>query len=364
MMVFSVPNQTKAPKQILKIENLSISFEKSKNEIQAVRNINIEIAKNETVTLVGESGSGKTVTALTVTQLLPYPTTKHPSKSIKFNGKELMGTTEENLQKIQNDRIGMIFQKPMTSLNPLHTLEKQIGEILLLHKGLNKANAQEQITDLFQQIGLPNAKNLMQSFPHQLSSGQRQRAMIAMSLANDPNLLIADEPTTALDVTVQTQILALLKSLQISRQMSVLLITHNLSIVRKFANNVYMMTNERIVEKGLTPLIFKNPQHSYTQHLLESEPKVKKSTVSQNSRIVLKSENLKVWFPIKHGVLRRLTGYVKTIDGVSIQIREGHTLNIIDESGSGKTTLALGLLRLEKSQKSIVFLGDHLENKK
>ncbi|MEE2955764.1 MAG: ABC transporter ATP-binding protein [Pseudomonadota bacterium] len=363
-MVFSAPDQTKAPEQILKIENLSISFGEGKNEIQAVRGINIEIGRGETVALVGESGSGKTVTALAVTQLLPYPTAKHPSGSIKFNGKELMGTTEENLQKIRGDRIGMIFQEPMTSLNPLHTLEKQIGEVLLLHKGLNKANAQEQILDLLQQVGLPNAKNLMQSFPHQLSGGQRQRAMIAMSLANDPDLLIADEPTTALDVTVQAQILALLKSLQISRQMSVLLITHDLSIVRKFANNVYVMTNGRIVEKGLTPLIFKNPQHSYTQHLLESEPKGKKSPVSQNSRIVLKSENLKIWFPIRRGVLRRLTGYVKAVDGVSIQIREGHTLGIVGESGSGKTTLALGLLRLEKSQGSIVFLGDHLEDKK
>ena len=363
-MVFSAPNQPNTSEPILKIENLSVSFGEDKNEIQAVRGVNIEIAKGETVALVGESGSGKTVTALAVTQLLPYPKANHPSGSIKFNGKELMGITEENLRKIRGNRIGMIFQEPMTSLNPLHTLEKQIGEVLLLHKGLSRSNAQEQILDLLQQVGLPNAENLMQSFPHQLSGGQRQRAMIAMSLANDPDLLIADEPTTALDVTVQAQILALLKSLQISRQMSVLLITHDLTIVRKFANKVYVMTNGRIVENGPTSLIFKKPQHSYTQHLLESEPKGKKSTTSQNSAIVLKSENLKIWFPVKRGVLRRLTGYVKAVDGVSVQIREGHTLGVVGESGSGKTTLALGLLRLEKSQGPIVFLGEPLQGKK
>ena len=363
-MVFSAPNQPNTSEPILKIENLSVSFGEDKNEIQAVRGVNIEIAKGETVALVGESGSGKTVTALAVTQLLPYPKANHPSGSIKFNGKELMGITEENLRKIRGNRIGMIFQEPMTSLNPLHTLEKQIGEVLLLHKGLSRSNAQEQILDLLQQVGLPNAENLMQSFPHQLSGGQRQRAMIAMSLANDPDLLIADEPTTALDVTVQAQILALLKNLQISRQMSVLLITHDLTIVRKFANKVYVMTNGRIVENGPTSLIFKKPQHSYTQHLLESEPKGKKSTTSQNSAIVLKSENLKIWFPVKRGVLRRLTGYVKAVDGVSVQIREGHTLGVVGESGSGKTTLALGLLRLEKSQGPILFLGEHLQGKK
>jgi len=363
-MVFSAPNQPNTSEPILKIENLSVSFGEDKNEIQAVRGVNIEIAKGETVALVGESGSGKTVTALAVTQLLPYPKANHPSGSIKFNGKELMGITEENLRKIRGNRIGMIFQEPMTSLNPLHTLEKQIGEVLLLHKGLSRSNAQEQILDLLQQVGLPNAENLMQSFPHQLSGGQRQRAMIAMSLANDPDLLIADEPTTALDVTVQAQILALLKSLQISRQMSVLLITHDLTIVRKFANKVYVMTNGRIVENGPTSLIFKKPQHSYTQHLLESEPKGKKSTTSQNSAIVLKSENLKIWFPVKRGVLRRLTGYVKAVDGVSVQIREGHTLGVVGESGSGKSTLALGLLRLEKSQGPIVFLGEPLQGKK
>ena len=363
-MVFSAPNQPNTSEPILKIENLSVSFGEDKNEIQAVRGVNIEIAKGETVALVGESGSGKTVTALAVTQLLPYPKANHPSGSIKFNGKELMGITEENLRKIRGNQIGMIFQEPMTSLNPLHTLEKQIGEVLLLHKGLSRSNAQEQILDLLQQVGLPNAENLMQSFPHQLSGGQRQRAMIAMSLANDPDLLIADEPTTALDVTVQAQILALLKSLQISRQMSVLLITHDLTIVRKFANKVYVMTNGRIVENGPTSLIFKKPQHSYTQHLLESEPKGKKSTTSQNSAIVLKSENLKIWFPVKRGVLRRLTGYVKAVDGVSVQIREGHTLGVVGESGSGKTTLALGLLRLEKSQGPILFLGEHLQGKK
>ena len=363
-MVFSAPNQPNTSEPILKIENLSVSFGEDKNEIQAVRGVNIEIAKGETVALVGESGSGKTVTALAVTQLLPYPKANHPSGSIKFNGKELMGITEENLRKIRGNRIGMIFQEPMTSLNPLHTLEKQIGEVLLLHKGLSRSNAQEQILDLLQQVGLPNAENLMQSFPHQLSGGQRQRAMIAMSLANDPDLLIADEPTTALDVTVQAQILALLKSLQISRQMSVLLITHDLTIVRKFANKVYVMTNGRIVENGPTSHIFKKPQHSYTQHLLESEPKGKKSTTSQNSAIVLKSENLKIWFPVKRGVLRRLTGYVKAVDGVSVQIREGHTLGVVGESGSGKTTLALGLLRLEKSQGPILFLGEHLQGKK
>ena len=346
-----------SPTQLLEIANLSVSFGQDSGVVKAVRGINFNVKKGETVALVGESGSGKSVTALSVMQLLPYPSAHHPQGSIKFNGQELIGTKTEILQKIRGNRIGIIFQEPMTSLNPLHTLEKQIAESLFLHEKLDRISAQKKVLALLDQVGLSDAENRLQSYPHQLSGGQRQRVMIAMALANDPDLLIADEPTTALDVTIQAQILTLLKDLQQKNGMSMLLITHDLGIVRKIADRVCVMTEGRIVEQGITEDIFGNPKHKYTRHLLESEPKGKPNIARNQSPVIMEAIDLKVWFPIRSGFLRRTVGHIKAVDGISLQIREGHTLGIVGESGSGKTTLALGLLRLEKSEGEIIFLG-------
>lgn len=355
-----IPNTTS---RLLEVDNLSVTFGINEREVKAVRGISFDIGKGETVALVGESGSGKSVTALSAIQLLPYPMAHHPSGSIRFNGEELVAADEDTLRRIRGNRIGMIFQEPMTSLNPLHNLEKQIGEVLFLHKKLDRVAARERVLDLLKQVGLHDAENRLQAYPHQLSGGQRQRVMIAMALANDPDLLIADEPTTALDVTIQAQILALLKELQQKRGMSMLLITHDLGIVRKVADRVCVMTKGRIVEQGNTAEIFDNPQHSYTQHLLAAEPKGKLTTAAANAPMVIEASDLKIWFPIKRGVLRKVVGHIKAVDGVSIEVREGHTVGVVGESGSGKTTLAMGLLRLERSEGPISFLGQNIQGK-
>ena len=355
-----IPNTTS---RLLEVDNLSVTFGINEREVKAVRGISFDIGKGETVALVGESGSGKSVTALSAIQLLPYPMAHHPSGSIRFNGEELVAADEDTLRRIRGNRIGMIFQEPMTSLNPLHNLEKQIGEVLFLHKKLDRVAARERVLDLLKQVGLHDAENRLQAYPHQLSGGQRQRVMIAMALANDPDLLIADEPTTALDVTIQAQILALLKELQQKRGMSILLITHDLGIVRKVADRVCVMTKGRIVEQGNTAEIFDNPQHSYTQHLLAAEPKGKPTTAAANAPMVIEASDLKIWFPIKRGVLRKVVGHIKAVDGVSIEVREGHTVGVVGESGSGKTTLAMGLLRLERSEGPISFLGQNIQGK-
>ena len=346
---------------LLRINNLSVSFGKDEREVRAVRRATFDIGKGETVALVGESGSGKSVTALSIMQLLPYPLAWHPEGSIEFNGRELVGAKEDDLGKIRGDQIGIIFQEPMTSLNPLHTIEKQVGEIIFLHKKLDREMARRRIIDLLQQVGLAEAESRLSAYPHQLSGGQRQRVMIAMALANDPDLLIADEPTTALDVTIQAQILALLKELQVKRKMSMLLITHDLGIVRKVADRVCVMTDGRIVEQGATTDIFENPQHSYTQHLLAAEPKGNPLSALPDAPVIMETDDLKVWFPIKRGVLRRVVGHVKAVDGISVKVLEGHTVGVVGESGSGKTTLALGLLRLEKSDGPIVFVGRDIQ---
>lgn len=355
-----IPNTTS---RLLEVDNLSVTFGINEREVKAVRGISFDIGKGETVALVGESGSGKSVTALSAIQLLPYPMAHHPSGSIRFNGEELIAADEDTLRRIRGNRIGMIFQEPMTSLNPLHNLEKQIGEVLFLHKKLDRVAARERVLDLLKQVGLHDAENRLQAYPHQLSGGQRQRVMIAMALANDPDLLIADEPTTALDVTIQAQILALLKELQQKCGMSMLLITHDLGIVRKVADRVCVMTKGRIVEQGNTAEIFDNPQHSYTQHLLAAEPKGKPTTAAANAPMVIEASDLKIWFPIKRGVLRKVVGHIKAVDGVSIEVREGHTVGVVGESGSGKTTLAMGLLRLERSEGPISFLGQNIQGK-
>ena len=346
---------------LVSIEHLSVSFGTGKGEVKAVRDISFDIGEAETVALVGESGSGKTVTALSIMQLLPYPLARHPSGSITFRGQELLGASQAALQKIRGDRIGMILQEPMTSLNPLHTIEKQVGEVMMLHRGLDKASARRRVIELLHQVGLAEAESRLAAYPHQLSGGQRQRVMIAMALANDPNLLIADEPTTALDVTIQAQILKLLKELQQARGMSLLLITHDLGVVRKVADRVCVMTEGRIVEAGDTEDVYERPQHPYTRHLLAAEPKGKPVVAADSAPVVTATENFKVWFPIKRGVLRRVVGYIKAVDGVTIEIRAGHTVGVVGESGSGKTTLALGLLRLEKSRGPIRFLGRDIQ---
>ena len=347
--------QTSEP--LIRISDLSVSFGHGEREVKAVRQASLEIGRGETLALVGESGSGKSVTALSIMQLLPYPTAHHPSGSIMLEGEELMGAPAEVMQKIRGNRVAIIFQEPLTSLNPLHRIEKQLGEILFVHKKMEKGAARARIIELLDEVGLPDVEDRLTAYPHQLSGGQRQRVMIAMSLANDPDLLIADEPTTAVDVTIQAQIIALLRDIQARRGMSVLLITHDLGIVRKVAHRVSVMKDGEIVETAATEKLFETPQHDYTKLLLAAEPKGNPLPARDDAKPVMEAENLRVWFPIKRGILRRTVGYVKAVDGVDVTVREGHTVGVVGESGSGKTTLAMGLLRLERSEGPITFNG-------
>jgi microcin C transport system ATP-binding protein len=346
---------------LVKISDLSVSFGQGERETRAVRHVSFDIGRGETVALVGESGSGKSVTALSILQLLPYPTAHHPSGSVLLEGEELMGAPPEVMQKIRGNRIAIIFQEPLTSLNPLHTIEKQVGEILFVHKKMEKDAARARIIELLDEVGLPNVEERLSAYPHQLSGGQRQRVMIAMSLANDPDLLIADEPTTAVDVTIQAQIIALLRDIQAKRGMSILLITHDLGIVRKVAHRVCVMKGGELVEIAETEKLFETPQHDYTKHLLAAEPKGNPLPARDDAKVVMQAENLRVWFPIKKGVLRRIVGYVKAVDGVDVTVRAGHTVGVVGESGSGKTTLAMGLLRLERSEGPITFNGTRID---
>jgi microcin C transport system ATP-binding protein len=346
---------------LLEVRDLSVTFGAGANAVEAVKRVSFTIARGETVALVGESGSGKSVTALSVLQLLPYPMARHPSGSIRFRGAELVGAPARELLAVRGNRVSMIFQEPMTSLNPLHTIERQVNEVLILHKGLGREAARKRTLELLQQVGIPEAAKRLDAYPHQLSGGQRQRVMIAMALANEPDLLIADEPTTALDVTIQAQILTLLKSLQARYGMALLFITHDLGIVRKVADRVCVMTKGEIVEQGPVAEVFDRPQHSYTQHLLQAEPKGRPAPADPNAPEIVRLDDLKVHFPIKRGVLRHTVGYVKAVDGVSIALRQGHTIGLVGESGSGKTTLGLALLRLEKSRGGIEFDGQDLQ---
>jgi microcin C transport system ATP-binding protein len=340
---------------LLEVKNLSVNFGTGDDAVRAVRNVSFEIKRGETLAVVGESGSGKSVTALSILQLLPYPMANHPNGSIRFQGRELVGAPPRDLLDVRGNRISMIFQEPMTSLNPLHTIERQVNEVLILHKGLTRSAARKRTLELLEQVGIPEAVNRLDAFPHQLSGGQRQRVMIAMALANEPDLLIADEPTTALDVTIQAQILKLLKTLQARYGMALLFITHDLGIVAKMADRVCVMTQGRIVEQGPVAEVFDNPQHSYTQHLLSAEPKGRPVEADPAAAEILKLDDVKVHFPVKRGVLRRTVGYIKAVDGVSLTLREGHTIGLVGESGSGKTTLGLALLRLEGSKGGIQF---------
>jgi microcin C transport system ATP-binding protein len=343
--------------KLLEVADLSVGFRQGSRDTLAVDRVSFEIKKGETVALVGESGSGKSVTALSVLKLLPYPSAHHPSGSIRFKGQELLNLPEDKIRHVRGNDITIIFQEPMTSLNPLHTIEKQIGEILLLHRGLTGEAARARTLELLTQVGIPEAETRLGSYPHQLSGGQRQRVMIAMALANEPDLLIADEPTTALDVTVQAQILSLLKELQKRLGMAMLFITHDLGIVRRLADTVCVMKEGKIVERGPVEQVFSAPEHPYTRALLAAEPKPDPAPINSDAPVVVETRDLKVWFPIKRGVMRRVVGHIKAVDGVSIGVRQGETLGIVGESGSGKTTLGLAILRLVSSEGPIVFLG-------
>src|SRR6187431_450070 len=358
------PSAEAAPTKetLVSVEDLSVDFRGGGgNIVHAVRNVSFDIGKAETVALVGESGSGKTVTALSILRLLPYPAASHPSGVIRFKGENLMALPLDGLRHVRGNQISMIFQEPMTSLNPLHTIEQQIGEVLLLHRGMTGAPARARVLELLTQVGIPNPETRLKSYPHQMSGGQRQRVMIAMALANEPDLLIADEPTTALDVTVQAQILALLAEIRARLGMSLLFITHDLGIVRRIADVVCVMNGGKIVEQGPVEQVFTAPQHAYTRALLAAEPKPDPAPPRPEAPVVMSADNLKVWFPIKRGLLRSTVGHIKAVDGVSLAVRKGETLGVVGESGSGKTTLGLALLRLISSDGPIVFLGNNIQ---
>jgi microcin C transport system ATP-binding protein len=340
---------------LLSVRDLSVSFSTPDGELAAVRKVSFDLDRGETLGLVGESGSGKSVTALSILQLLPYPTARHPGGSIHFRGHELVGARETVLRAVRGNRIAMIFQEPMTSLNPLHTIEKQVSEVLLVHKRLSRSAARARTLELLRMVGLAEAEQRLGAYPHQLSGGQRQRVMIAMALANEPDLLIADEPTTALDVTIQAQILELLRRLQASLGMALLLITHDLGVVRKMAARVCVMTQGEIVEAGTTAEVFARPQHPYTRRLIEAEPRGAANVTATGAPVIMGARNVRVWFPIKRGVFRRTVGHVKAVDGVSVTVREGQTVGVVGESGSGKTTLGLAVLRLTRSRGTIQF---------
>nr|WP_210272779.1 ABC transporter ATP-binding protein [Chthonobacter rhizosphaerae] len=342
---------------LLSVRDLSVEFAQGDRTTLAVDRVSFDLAKGETLAIVGESGSGKSVTAMSVVRLLNYPAASHPSGRILFDGEDLLTASDAALRKVRGNRITMVFQEPMTSLNPLHTIERQIGEILSIHKGLGESAARRRTVELLTEVGIQDPETRLSAYPHQLSGGQRQRVMIAMALANEPDLLIADEPTTALDVTVQAQILQLLKDLQARLGMAILFITHDLGIVERFADTVCVMTRGQIVEKGPTRTVFADPQHAYTRHLLAAAPRGEPPVADPSAPVVMEADDLKVWFPIRRGFLKRTVGHIKAVDGVSVTVRAGQTLGIVGESGSGKTTLGLALLRLIGSEGRIAFTG-------
>jgi microcin C transport system ATP-binding protein len=352
---------------LLEVRDLSVTFGgwRGAPPVEAVRRISFALDRGETLALVGESGSGKSVTALSILQLLPYPAAAHtPESSVRFAGEEMVGAAPARLRGMRGNRIAMIFQEPMTSLNPLHTLEKQVAETLLIHKHMAPAAARARTLELLRLVGLRDAENRLDAYPHQLSGGQRQRVMIAMAIANEPDILIADEPTTALDVTIQAQILDLMRELRDRLGMALLLITHDLTIVRHMAERVCVMTQGEIVESGPTQEIFARPQHPYTRRLLAAEPKGRVAPADPAAPVLVEGDNVKVWFPIRRGLFQRIKGYVKAVDGVSLAVRAGTTLGVVGESGSGKTTLGLALLRLLDAEGGIRFAGHDIAHER
>ena len=348
---------------LIEVRNLSVRFPGSAPGVLAVRNVSFDIQKGETVALVGESGSGKTVSALSILRLLP-PGAHHPTGEILLEGKDLLRATESEIRHVRGNRISIIFQEPMTSLNPLHTVETQVSEVLKIHRGMSNGAARQRTLELLEKVGIRDAESRLSAYPHQLSGGQRQRVMIAMALANEPDLLIADEPTTALDVTIQAQILDLLKDLQRELHMALLLITHDLGIVRKMANRTCVMKDGEVVERGPAEEVFTAPKHPYTKRLLEAQPKGEPPQIDMKAPVILEAEHLKVWFPVKQGFLRRTVSHIKAVDGVSFKLRGAQTLGIVGESGSGKTTLGLALLRLVSSEGPIAYVGKRIDGLK
>ena len=347
--------------QLLDVKDLSVAFHQGGKASLAVDKVSFSIAKGETLALVGESGSGKSVSALSILKLLPYPSASHPSGSAIFKGDELLDADERDLRRVRGNDITMIFQEPMTSLNPLHSVERQIGEILEIHQGLTGTKARARIVDLMTKVGIRDPETRLPDYPHQLSGGQRRRGMIASQVANNPDLLIADEPTTALDVTVQAQILKLLKELQREFGMALLLITHDLGIVRHMADKVVVMQRGKVVEQGDAETVFANPQHDYTRMLLSAEPKGMPPQSDPSAPVIVETKGLKVWFPIKRGFFRKTIGHIKAVDGLDATVRAGQTLGVVGESGSGKTTLGLAILRLIQSEGPIVYMGQNID---
>jgi microcin C transport system ATP-binding protein len=347
---------------LLDVRDLSIAFLQGRAETLAVDRASFSLQRGRTLALVGESGSGKSITALSIVRLLP-PSAHHPCGSIRFDGEDVLKMNEARLRAMRGARVTMVFQEPMTSLNPLHTIERQIGEILELHGMRGREAIRARVVELLGEVGIPDPGGRLGAYPHQLSGGQRQRVMIAMALANKPDLLIADEPTTALDVTVQAQILTLLQRLQKTYGMAILFITHDLGLVRRIADDVCVMQHGRIVESGPVERVFASPQDEYTKALLAAEPKGAPAQAKENAPVIVSAKDLRVWFPIKRGFMRRTVDYVKAVDGVSLTVREGATVGVVGESGSGKTTLGLALLRLIRSDGPIVYLGQRIDGK-
>jgi microcin C transport system ATP-binding protein len=346
---------------LLEVKDLSVAFRQGGTTTLAVDRVSFSLKRGETLALVGESGSGKSVSALSILKLLAYPAASHPSGEVWFKGENLLDHDDADLRRVRGNDITMIFQEPMTSLNPLHTVERQIGEILELHQDMKGEAARTRIISLLAKVGIRDPETRLHDFPHQLSGGQRQRVMIAMALANNPELLIADEPTTALDVTVQAQILKLLKDLQSEFGMALLLITHDLGIVRHMADTVCVMQKGTVVEQGLAKALFANPQHAYTRMLLAAELKGRAPEPRADAETVAEARGLKVWFPIKRGFLRNTVGHIKAVDGLDCTVKAGQTLAIVGESGSGKTTLGLAMMRLISSQGEIRFRGSRID---
>ncbi|WP_170337137.1 ABC transporter ATP-binding protein [Ruegeria arenilitoris] len=338
---------------LLDVNNLKVSFRQDGQVSAAVKGVSFTVDRGETVALVGESGSGKSVTALSTVSLVGDSAIVEGS--VQYDGQEMIGASEDLLMDVRGNDISFIFQEPMTSLNPLHTIQKQMAESLALHQGVSGDVARERIVELLTKVGIRDPEDRLDSYPHQLSGGQRQRVMIAMALANKPDILIADEPTTALDVTIQAQILELLAELQKSENMGMLFITHDLGIVRRIADRVCVMKDGEIVETGPTAEIFDNPQHPYTRKLLAAEPSGHPDPVAADAEEVARTDHLKVWFPIQRGFLKRTVGYVKAVNDATLSVRAGETLGIVGESGSGKTTLALAIMRLIASEGGITF---------
>lgn len=361
-MTTDIPPTQHSSTPLLQVQKLSVSFHGRSGEIDIVKGVSFSVSKGETLALVGESGSGKSLTALSILKLLPYPKAFHPTGEILFQSQDLLTLTEQSIRKVRGNGISMIFQEPMTSLNPLHTIERQIKESLLLHRGLTGNQATSKTLELLELVGIPEAEKRLRSYPHELSGGQKQRVMIAMALANEPELLIADEPTTALDVTVQKQVLELLKELQSRLGMAILLITHDLNIVRRYADRVCVMKNGQIVEQGETATLFAHPEQAYTRELLNAEPDGCPEPISQGESTLLEADSVQVWFPISKNFFGKPREYIKAVNQISLTLQSAETLGIVGESGSGKTTLAMAILKLTESQGQISFLGQAIHN--